>query len=194
VLFQTLGITAALGNCVGSDPSVYGPDGILCTDDDPVGGIIAVAGTLPLTTGTATAVVHNANGSNGIDLGPVTTTGAPFNCSGLESGDTFSAVGAGLVGAFTFVHLDTVGDVAATSQLFAGGSTLSPTPTPVPCAGDCDHDGTVTINELITMVDVALAAIDLDACTAGDIDHGGQITVDEIIVAVNNTLNDCGAG
>jgi len=44
------------------------------------------------------------------------------------------------------------------------------------------------------MVDVALAAIDLDACTAGDIDHGGQITVDEIIVAVNNTLNDCGAG
>ena len=122
LLFQSVGITATLGGCAGTDPATYGPDGIYCTADDPPGGIIAATGTFPAVTGTASAVVHNANGSDGADLGPVVTTGAPFSCAALKCGAQSSAAGGGFVGAFAVVHLDTIGDVAATDQLFAAGA------------------------------------------------------------------------
>ena len=60
-----------------------------------------------------------------------------------------------------------------------------------PCTGDCNGDGTVTVSELLTMVNVALRNANTDACFAGDANHDGQITVDEILTAVNNALNGC---
>jgi hypothetical protein len=207
VVYQTLGITAVLagsgaGPCVGSDPATFGPDGVFCTADDPAGGLLSAAGTLPVVTGTATAVVHNANAcdGSGCDLGPVTATGAGFSCAALECGAASSAAGGGLAGAFTFVHLDTVGDVAVTAQLFASGtpptSCVEPTPTPTPtvkCTGDCDGSGDVTVNEIITMVNIALGNSPVSACPAGDADNSGDITINEIIAAVNNALNSCPA-
>ena len=76
IIFQTLGITSALGTCSGSDPSIYGPDGVYCTADDPPGGIIAMANMLPLVTGSATLVAPNYDGSYGVNS--ITVTGAPF--------------------------------------------------------------------------------------------------------------------
>jgi len=76
----------------------------------------------------------------------------------------------------------------------------TPTPTPpgtTPCIGDCDGDGTVTINELILMVNIALSLKPIcpnDAnggCLAGDATCDCQITVDEIIRAVANLLEGC---
>ncbi|MGD0946104.1 MAG: hypothetical protein ABSA52_01635 [Candidatus Binatia bacterium] len=61
-----------------------------------------------------------------------------------------------------------------------------------PCAGDCNGDGTVTVSELLTMVDVALGNANIDGCFAGDANHDGQITVDEIHTAVNHALEGCG--
>ncbi len=59
------------------------------------------------------------------------------------------------------------------------------------CTGDCDGSGDVTVNELITMVNIALGNTPLSACTAGDADGSGDITINEIIAAVNNALNGC---
>jgi hypothetical protein len=59
------------------------------------------------------------------------------------------------------------------------------------CVGDCDGSGAVTIDEIITMVNVALGTASVDACPAGDASGEGEITVDEVIQAVNNSLNDC---
>ena len=66
------------------------------------------------------------------------------------------------------------------------------TPTPFPCVGDCDGSGDVTVNELITMVNIALGNTSLSACTAGDADDNGTIEINEIIAAVNKALNGCG--
>src|SRR5579862_1131556 len=198
--FTTIGITAALGGCTGSDPSTYGPDGVFCTADDPPGGIIAEAGTNAAVTGTATSVVHNANGSDGTDLGPVSTTGAPFDCPSLECGTNSSAAGAGLVTAFAFVHLDTVGDVAVSAQFFADGTlppatecAAQPTPTPTPggCAGDCNNDQSVGVNEIIILVNIDLGNADNSACPSGVCAGGVDITC--IIKAVNNALTSCPA-
>ena len=50
------------------------------------------------------------------------------------------------------------------------------------------------MNELITMVNIALDNSSLSLCTAGDRNSDGAITVDEILAAVNNALNGCAVG
>src|SRR5262245_29171408 len=61
------------------------------------------------------------------------------------------------------------------------------------CVGDCGEDGEVTVNELITMVNVALGAAAVESCLPGDADGDGDIAINEIIAAVNNGLNGCTA-
>ena len=60
-----------------------------------------------------------------------------------------------------------------------------------PCVGDCNGNGTVTVDEILTMVNIALGNTPVTACEAGDANHDGEITVDEILTAVNNALNGC---
>ena len=74
-------------------------------------------------------------------------------------------------------------------------ATPSPTATvtPVPCVGDCNADGAVTVDELVTMVNIALGNAPIANCLAGDSSGDGMITVDEIVQAVNHALNGCSA-
>ncbi|MGD0946648.1 MAG: dockerin type I domain-containing protein [Candidatus Binatia bacterium] len=67
-------------------------------------------------------------------------------------------------------------------------------PVPLACAGDCGGDGQVTIDDILTIVNIALGNTTLCACEAGDVNGDGQITVDEILTAVNNALNGCVQG
>ncbi|MFI5395225.1 MAG: dockerin type I domain-containing protein [Candidatus Binatia bacterium] len=69
--------------------------------------------------------------------------------------------------------------------------TVSPTSTPRPCAGDCNGNGTVTVNDILTLVNIALGNASITTCEAGDVNHDGRVTVDEILAAVNNALNGC---
>jgi outer membrane protein assembly factor BamB len=59
------------------------------------------------------------------------------------------------------------------------------------CPGDCGGDGEVTVNEIITMVNIALGTADVGTCTAGDADGNGEITISELITAVNHALTGC---
>ncbi len=59
------------------------------------------------------------------------------------------------------------------------------------CVGDCGNDDQVTVDEILTMVNIALGNVDVSECDAGDLSQDGQITVDEILTAVNNALNGC---
>lgn len=70
------------------------------------------------------------------------------------------------------------------------GST--PTPTYVGgCAGDCNDDGTVTINEVITTVGIALGNAPLSQCPAADANGDGSVAINDIVQAVNSTLVGC---
>jgi hypothetical protein len=66
-----------------------------------------------------------------------------------------------------------------------------PTASPGPCAGDCNGDGVVTVNELVIMVNVALGGLSDADCLPGDIDADGRITVDELVAAVQASLIGC---
>jgi hypothetical protein len=59
------------------------------------------------------------------------------------------------------------------------------------CTGDCNGDGEVTINELISMVNIALGSSPLSSCAIGDANGDGEITINEIIQAVNFALSGC---
>ncbi len=68
--------------------------------------------------------------------------------------------------------------------------TVAATPRPT-CPGDCGGDGQVTIDELVTMVNIALGGKPVSECSVGDTSGDGEITIDEIIQAVNRALNGC---
>ncbi|GIW44305.1 MAG: hypothetical protein KatS3mg077_1587 [Candidatus Binatia bacterium] len=67
----------------------------------------------------------------------------------------------------------------------------SPTPTPLSCVGDCDGDGAVTIDNILSLVNIALGQAAVTTCPSGDANGDGMITVNEIVLAVNAALAGC---
>jgi hypothetical protein len=61
------------------------------------------------------------------------------------------------------------------------------------CIGDCDGNGEVTVNEIITEVNIALTTAHVFTCPAGDSNGDGVITIDELVASDVNLLNGCGA-
>ena len=76
-------------------------------------------------------------------------------------------------------------------------ATASPSPSPTAtgdppaCAGDCDGDGAVAIDELVTAVGIALASQPLAACPSVDQDADGGVAINELIAAVTRALDGC---
>lgn len=80
-----------------------GGDGLYCTPDDP--SVPGVPATTPLTTGTASSIVHNVDDQTGTDLVSDPDTGTPFTCGKIPQG---ILSGAKLVGAFPAMNSTTV--------------------------------------------------------------------------------------
>jgi cysteine-rich repeat protein len=62
------------------------------------------------------------------------------------------------------------------------------------CTGECNRDGEVTVDELLTMVRIALGAAAVSECPAGDGNQDGTITIGEIVAAVKFALDGCAGG
>ncbi|MCK6556938.1 immune inhibitor A [Candidatus Binatia bacterium] len=85
--------------------------------------------------------------------------------------------------------------VLATAALAVGWLILLATAPPAAaqeCTGDCGNDHTVTIEEVVTMVNIALGTKDIEICPLGDVDGNGEVTIDEIVKAVALTLSSMG--
>jgi hypothetical protein len=57
------------------------------------------------------------------------------------------------------------------------------------CGGDCNGDGAVQVDDLISMVNDALN--DTLLCAIGDTNDDGSIDIDDIVVSVNHALTGC---
>jgi hypothetical protein len=73
-------------------------------------------------------------------------------------------------------------------------STRTPTPCGTFCLGDCNCDGTVTVGEVITAVNIGLGVTHISACMSADANSDGRVVINEVIGAVGNGLNGCPAG
>jgi hypothetical protein len=75
-------------------------------------------------------------------------------------------------------------------------ATASPTATPTTnaslCVGSCNGDASVTINELITLVGIALETLPQSACMQG-VPSGAPVDIALLVRAVGNALTGCAA-
>lgn len=89
------------------------------------------------------------------------------------------------------------GDEAAITMLMINVGDAAPTPTPTVtpgpggCAGDCNGDGAVAVNELISAVNIALGTAQVTVCAACDTNHDLMISIGELVGAVSRALNGC---
>jgi len=81
--------------------------------------------------------------------------------------------------------------VLATPTSTSAPPTQSATPSINLCAGDCNGDQSVTIDEILVLLTISLGTADISTCIAGDVNHDGQITIDEILAAVNMARTGC---
>ena len=84
------------------------------------------------------------------------------------------------------------------ADVLAPESTPTPTETPTPtqtptieCIGDCDGNGQVMLDELVTLVSIALGNAPPAACPHG-VPSGAAVGVAALVQAVHSALNGCG--
>ena len=88
---------------------------------------------------------------------------------------------------------DVTGTVGPPSEMVLRVLGPPPTPTHAPsCAGDCNRDGRVSVDELIQSVAVALSAAPLEDCDAADVDGDGAVAIRELTTAVRDAMAGCG--
>ena len=59
------------------------------------------------------------------------------------------------------------------------------------CSGDCNGDGSISIDELIVGVNIALGNRPADDCLSLDPNGDAAVTINELIAAVGNAVNGC---
>jgi hypothetical protein len=59
------------------------------------------------------------------------------------------------------------------------------------CAGDCGGTGTVSVDEIILGVRIALGEMPMSDCLPMDSDHDGVVTVSDLVAAINSALSGC---
>lgn len=85
---------------------------------------------------------------------------------------------------------------AVTAVMFITLAVLGMPPTALSansCIGDCDQDGEVAMDDLATLVNIALGNAKVQVCAAGNANQDQRITVDEILAATNAGAGDCAA-
>ncbi len=92
--------------------------------------------------------------------------------------------------------------VAASDRPPTASPTVSPTAgiptatpsavaTPLRCPGDCNGDGRITIDEIVTAVNIALGATELSACPAAACDGPAGVAIACLVRAVAEALAGC---
>jgi len=146
------------------------------------------------SNGGPTQTIALQAGSPAIDAGDETVCSAPPVNDLDQRGYGRPGMGATncAIGAYEYNAGSVLGPTATATPIPTANPTSTPTatgmPTPMPCVGDCHNDGHVTVEEILTMVNVALGNAELSECESGDANHDGKITIDEILTAVSNAL------
>jgi hypothetical protein len=65
--------------------------------------------------------------------------------------------------------------------------------TPDLCAGDCNENDAVSIDELVLGVGIALGSRPIAGCSALDVDGSKKVEINELVAAVARALRGCSA-
>ena len=81
------------------------------------------------------------------------------------------------------------GIFGATAAAMLGSASLAV----AACPGDCNGDGRVEVNEIVSAVNIALEISAVSFCPAADVSGDGTVSVDEILQGVRAALEGCPA-
>ncbi len=117
-----------------------------------------------------------------------------FSDAGDEGGTYEGNVTASATGGWKFVEGSGLSGphVTALATDTDGNTSGFSAPANIGCVGDCDGENGVTVDELITLANIALGTFPVSHCAAGDANGDLRITIDELLTAVNNALRGCG--
>jgi hypothetical protein len=59
------------------------------------------------------------------------------------------------------------------------------------CAGDCNGDWSVTLDELVQAINMALGRAETGICPLLDGNRDGTVAIDEVVKAVGSALDGC---
>jgi CSLREA domain-containing protein len=137
----------------------------------------------PSATGTASSSPTNTRTATPSATRTVTSTPSASPPPTVERTATSTVTG-------TATSLPSSAPSATPTDTPAASASATASATPVPCTGDCDGSGMVSINELIIGVNIALGTQPPSACPAFD-NAGGTVDIAQLIKGVNNSLTDC---
>jgi len=164
-------------------------------------GIAAVLNDVVGTSGpwnaTLYALARQQYGGDGpVVFHDVTTGDNSFYGSGYVAAPGYDlATGLGSPDVTALAHA--LAAIASTSTPTPTATNAPPSPSNTPftevCLGDCNGSGDVTVDELLTMVNIAQDTDELSSCPEADHNHDGSVTIDEIVAAVANAFDGCPA-
>jgi hypothetical protein len=182
------------GTCPAANPSVQ--DAFSCPDQmadlaetSPEGVNLDVIGYDLGAAAAPTPTVEPSDTPTRTEIPTATATPAPSSTATIAPTLTATSVASS-----TPTTIQT-GTQVPTSTSGAATSTATAIPSPTltaatTCVGDCGGAGSVSIGNLITLVNIALGSAQPTACPQG-IPSGAQVTISLLIQAVNNALNGC---
>jgi hypothetical protein len=112
-----------------------------------------------------------------VTLGPACAPAPPIGCIPAR-GETIH------VTLWTLKH----GEILPPSPFQYTYTAASPA---IPCAGDCNGSGQVSVDELVTLMNMVLGRAPSSVCPDG-VPSGAEVNVALIFQAVNNALSGCG--
>jgi len=130
-----------------------------------------------------------------VDPAGLANNGGPTQTIALEAGSP--AIDAGdeaICAAAPVDGLDQRGFVrpgAGATHCSIGAYEFDSAAPPSGCSGDCNNDGEVTVDELLTLANIALGMVQPSACSHG-VPSGTEVGITMIIQAINNDLTGCG--
>ena len=127
------------------------------------------------------------DGSDGLSL----SRGADAFAAASQPGGTEGILG-GRVLAVADLDGDTRLDFVALDE-DGEGLTVARNDTPPFCAGDCNQNDAVTIDDLLLAVNIAVGLRAADDCAVVDTDRSSTVEINELIAAVRSALDGCPA-
>lgn len=164
--------------------------GVLANGWQPTGGVYRSADGGSTWSAASAGLPDCPVNALAIDPGTPSTLYAGTDCGiyrSFDAGGTWIVANTGLTNSRV---LALAIDPTATNRLYAGtdgGGVFLGVVRP-PIVGDCDESGSVTVDELVKGVNIALDGLPIDQCPAFDCNGNGRVSVDCLVQAVDAAL------
>jgi hypothetical protein len=192
VFFYADWITNEIDDCTTVSPTDQDLRILLSTDGE-LGRETAEARFQLLAPAGTTALRAALNGQlAGADFDLYVRAGSPpslteYDCADLATSSFGACELTAVRGTWHVLVRRTFGD--GTFQLNVT-ALVDPTAQPT-CTGDCDGDGVVSVEDLVSGVNIVLEQAIASTCADLDGNRDGTVTVEELVVAVGNALRGC---